>query len=176
MSRVEKVRQVVQNFYRQQEEYNESKKKFEKSKKTFEEFMNEHMATNKVVVESDSLCEDCKDIVVTKVTKTHIEWFPDKLEKRIEKKVAKEVIKKHYYIADMQGLVKYLKSCGVNPKIFAKYLLIEKQVDQDAVGRLGESGKITPRNISGCYIVKCSKPYFKLSLRKRANNGGECKS
>ena len=176
MDNVEQHKKKVLSFYRQQKAYVEYEKKYKELKKKFEEYMVEYMGNkNKEVLSIDNLegNEDDEELLINKINRTSIEWYPDKLEKRITKKVAKKVIRKSYEINDMKGLSKYLKSCGVNPKVFAKYITVQKEVDQDAIDMLGEIGEITPQNISGCYIVKCSKPYIKLSLRKRKNDDNE---
>ena len=110
---------------------------------------------------------------VSMVERTNIKWFAEKLEKRVTKPIARQVIKKNYTIRDMKGLSKYLASCGVDQNEFKKYIEVEKTVDQQEVERLSEVGKISVKNISGCYMVECQKPYFKLSVKKVDGDGEE---
>ena len=122
------------------------------------------------VVAFSSLSGDDR-LVVRKVERTTIEWDAAKLEKRVPKDVARRVIKKHYHIDNMPGLIEYLKYCGVDPNIFKQYIRAEKYVDQKEVDRLSELGMISVRNISGCYRVKCQKPYFTFKVKKGDGDG-----
>ena len=165
-----KATNAAWEFFHQKEEFDQTKKEFEEAKKQFEEIMLEYMSKGKsATFESDGFTDG--QLVVKKVEKTSIEWDAEKLEKRVEKSVAKQVIKKQYRIANMRGLVQYLKSCGVDPKIFKKFLLVDKTVDEKAVGRLGDTGELTVRQISGCYLVKSQKPYFIISVKKDDGDG-----
>lgn len=112
-------------------------------------------------------------LVVRKVEKAQIIWDVAKLEKHIPPKLVKQVIRKQYYVDNMPGLIAYLKHCGVDPKIFKQYIRAEKFVDQKAVDRLGDLGQLTVHHLSGCYDVKCSKPYYTVTLKQDdvATNG-----
>lgn len=177
ISNEKQCRQLVYKQYCKQEEYKKYKKQFEEDKEECEtQVLNYLGSVGKKrlsfgVKNNAGVVEDV--ITATMVEATKIVWYPDKLKKRIPKPIARQVIKKKYQIADMKGLSEYLKECGVDPQTFAKYLSIEEEVDQDAIERLGELGKITPKNISGCYIVQCSKPYLKLTKKKEKQNDGE---
>lgn len=109
---------------------------------------------------------DSGAFAVKKVEKTSIIWDADRLEKRVEKHVAKQIIKKQYHISDMPGLVAYLKLCGVNPKVFKKFIMVEKSVDDKAVDRLGDIGEISVAQINGCYRVETQKPYYTVKKVK----------
>lgn len=154
------------DYYSKQQKVKLLQKKLDGIKAEFEDEMESLCSQEKVSrlrfggqLNGDTLC-------VSKVERTSIEWDAEKLSKRLLKSVARKVIRKQYRINNMSGLVEYLKSCGVDPKQFAKYLTVEQVVDQQAIERLGELGEISPKDISGCYIVHCQKPYFKLSLKK----------
>ena len=162
------------NYYREKQKFEKVKKQYEELKEQFETEMVELTDTvgkKKVSFESDNLINGDETLSVRKVEKTSIEWDADKLERKLPKSVAKKVIKKKYTIADMKGLVTYLKSCGVDPKVFKRYLAIERTVDVKAIDQLGNVGEISVQQISGCYIVKCHKPYFTLSVKKDNDDG-----
>lgn len=169
-----RYQQLAWEFYHKQQKLKSIQKKFDELKREFEEemeclFRSENV--KRMQFKSDEL-DSSGTLSVKMVERTSIEWDAKKLEKRVPREVAKKVIRKQYYITDMNGLVRYLKSCGVDPNIFKMYLRIEKSVDQNEVDRLGELGQISVRAISGCYIVKCQKPYFTLSVKK-GNDDGE---
>lgn len=169
-----RYQQLAWEFYHKQQKLKSIQKKFDELKREFEEemeclFRSENV--KRMQFKSDEL-DSSGTLSVKMVERTSIEWDAKKIEKRVPREVAKKVIRKQYYITDMNGLVRYLKSCGVDPNIFKMYLRIEKSVDQNEVDRLGELGQISVRAISGCYIVKCQKPYFTLSVKK-GNDDGE---
>lgn len=91
---------------------------------------------------------------------------PDKMEKKLskmDKNDLSEIIHKTYKINDIDGLIEYLKSCGVNPKKFKEFLTIEKVVDNKKVDEFSKIGKITEKDVEGCYTVKENESYFKIS-------------
>lgn len=169
--------QSAWNYYRKKRKFEEVKQKYEQIKAEFEMAMLEltdAMDSKNVSFKPDKLSNG-ERLVVRKVEKTSIEWDADKLESKLPKSVAKKVIKKQYRITDMQGLIEYLKACNVNPQIFKKYIAIERTVDVKAVDQLGELGEISVQQISGCYVVKCHKPYFTLSVKKDDDGDGKQK-
>lgn len=100
------------------------------------------------------------------VQQTKIIFNPNDLEKKLDKSVSRQVIRKEYTIADYEGLVKYLKSCGVNPKEFAKYLSVEKSVDLKKINQLSEIGVITEEDLKGTYTVSKNTGYIKMTESK----------
>lgn len=173
---VKRYQQSAWNYYLKEQKFKKVKKQYEELKEQFEADMLEltdALGKKRVLFESDNLVDSNEMLSVRKVEKTSIEWDADKLERKLPKSVAKKVIKKKYCISNMQGLVQYLKSCGVDPKVFKQYLTIERTVDVKAVDQLGNVGEISVQQISGCYIVKCHKPYFTLSVKKDDDNDKE---
>lgn len=173
---IKRYQQSAWNYYRKKQKFEKVKKQYEELKEQFETEMlelTEALGKKRVLFDSDNLVDGNELLSVRKVEKTSIEWDADKLERKLPKSVAKKVIKKKYSIANMLGLIEYLKSCGVDPKVFKKYLNIERTVDVKAVEQLGNVGEISVQQISGCYIVKCHKPYFTLSVKKDDDDGEE---
>lgn len=99
-------------------------------------------------------------IVVNRVQKTSVKFDAEKLERTLDKDVAVQVIQKAYCVEDMEGLVEYLKSCGVSAKVFKSFIRVDRSVDQDALERLVESGEIAMEDLNGCYELVQAKPYF----------------
>lgn len=168
----ERHRRLAWNFFRKQQALKEQQKELDQLKSEFEPQMEEYfseLGAKRVVFEGDQL-DGTSNLVVRMVERTSIEWNADKLEKRVPKSVARQVIKKHYWIDNMPGLIEYLKYCGVDPKIFKQFVRAEKYVDQKEVDRLSDLGLISVRNISGCYYVKCQKPYFTFTVKKDEDN------
>lgn len=174
-----KYKRIACNFFRIKRDFEQRTKRFGEIKTVFEEAMLEYtdkVGKKKVIFKDDSGLagiEGSEVLVVNRVEKTSIEWDADKLEKRIDKNVAKQVIKKQYRITNMKGLTEYLKECGVDPKIFKKFISVDKTVDDKAIDRLGDIGALTVKSVSGCYRVKCQKPYFTVSVKKDDSYEGE---
>lgn len=163
----QKAADAAWEFLRLKKEYDQGQEEFNRKKKTFYEIMEEYFGKNKCSsARFYGTGMDKGELVVKKIEKTSIEWDAEKLEKRVDKSIAKQVIKRHYRISDMQGLIQYLKSCGVNPVIFKKFILVDKSVDEEAVNWLGDIGQLSVNQISGCYVVKANKPYFTITAKK----------
>lgn len=104
---------------------------------------------------------------VTRVRKKSILWDIDKLKKKLDKKVIKKIITKKYTINDMNGLVQYLKECGVNPKKFKKFLTVDEELNEIELNRLYDLGEISKEQVNGCYKMEMSEPYIKLTEQKQ---------
>lgn len=104
---------------------------------------------------------------VTRVRRQKVVWFLDKLKKKLNKEIYKDVVKKTYTVNDMQGLVKYLKSCGVDAKKFKKFINVSEEANETKLDYLYDTGKLSKKDIAGCYEVLMSEPYIRLTEVKR---------
>lgn len=114
---------------------------------------------------------DCDDsplgsIKVSKVERASVNFNADKVERALPKDVASKVIMKKYEVNDIQGLVAYLKSCGVDPKIFKSFLNVTKSVNVEELERLSELGEVDEKALDGCFSVTRFDPYYKLKVKK----------
>ena len=100
---------------------------------------------------------------VTRVRTKKITWLLDKLKQKLNKDTYKDLVDKTYTISDMQGLIKYLKSCGVDPKKFKKYIEVEEQLNEIKLNTYYETGALDKKDIEGCYTVKMGEPYIKIT-------------
>lgn len=165
----------VRAFFYLQNELKEKQKQFDETKKEFyekmEKFFEENDVEKSTVFTSKSL-KDEDDLTVTRTQKSSITFYPEKVKKALGKELSKQVIESRYEIIDFDGLVSYLKECGVDPKIFKTFLNVEKKVNEKELDKLDELGKIDIKQLKGCYTVKNQKPYFTV---KRGKNNGEQK-
>lgn len=157
------------SFYQEIQKFQQVKSDFEKTKKKvnalFEEYF-QACGTKKMVFdnpEDDSLQGGM--ITVTRVQNTKIHWDLKKLKENISRKVFNQVVTKSYTIIDFNGLVEYLKSCGVDPRVFKKYISVDCKVNESEIDRLSEIGEISQSDIDGCYKISKSNPYFKYSYK-----------
>lgn len=162
---------AVWKFFHLKKEYDQQQAQFDIDKKAFYEVMEEYFGQHGgVSAKFDDRGFAGGMLVVKKIEKTSVEWDASKLERKVDKFTAKQVIKKQYRITDIQGLIQYLKSCDVDPKIFRRFVLVDKTVDEKAVDRLGDLGQLTVQQISGCYTVKAHKPYFTITVKQNEDN------
>ncbi|MBO7695465.1 MAG: hypothetical protein J6T10_22800 [Methanobrevibacter sp.] len=103
-----------------------------------------------------------KYIRVKSIKTNKIIWDVEKLKQKIGKKLFNKVVNKTYTITDYSGLVKYLTSCGVDPKVFSKYVCVENKVDNKKIDELGELGEILVDDLKGCYEVENVSQYIKF--------------
>jgi hypothetical protein len=156
----------VYALYRLEERFRKIKSEYEERKKKLQISIKNYMFANGF----DSFkFEDGQDNVkVNKICRRQIIWDVDKLEERIkdncDKETANEVIVKRYFVNNMEGLTKYLKSIGADPKKFRQFISTEKSVDTDALNRLSEEQEITMEDVKGCYEVKETEPYLKIDV------------
>lgn len=107
-----------------------------------------------------------KKLRVTRIRKKKIIWFLDKLKEKLSKDSYKKVVNKTYTINDMDGLIRYLKNCGVNPKKFKYYIDVEEKINETALDECSALGEIKKRDIEGCYKVEIGEPYIRLTELK----------
>lgn len=117
-------------------------------------------------VNLDTFNEEEKRVRVTRVHRKTVKWDTKKLRKSLGKKLFSSVVQKTYEVTDMQGLVDYLKQCGVDPKKFKQFIGVTEKVDTQKIDKLYLSGIITKKDISGCYDVELGEPYIRLTELK----------
>ena len=157
---------AVRNFLIQQVALKNMKESFEEVKEQFYKDMDEYfdsqgLGSDSVVFEYPMFGEST--LKVTRIQRASVNFKIDKLERVLPKDVAKKVIVKRYEVKDVQGLISYLKKCNVDPQVFKGFLNIIKHVDEKEIDKLEELGKISIKQIEGCYEVKKSNPYYTVS-------------
>ena len=112
-------------------------------------------------------------LVVSKIQKARISWNISKLRSILGKEVSKQVIDKKYTIVNMQGLIEYLKSCGVDlggRRIIKK---IEEVVNVKELEQMEQLGKVNEEDLKSCYSVKLQDPYYSVRSGKTMNGKAE---
>ena len=104
---------------------------------------------------------------VTRIRTKRVTWLLDKLKQKLGKDIYKDVVDKTYTINDIQGLIKYLKSCGVDAKKFKKFIDVDETLNETKLNTYYETGALKKSDIEGCYDVKMGEPYIKLTELKR---------
>lgn len=175
MKAVEQIKDSVQRLYKAQQD----KKKFDKYYEDVRKkeqlcisnwmFSNIKNGENSFTVKLDNGMDFYSSPVtvnVTKVRRKKITWDLEALRKKLSKEKFTTVVNKEYTVIDMPGLVKYLKSCGVNPKKFKKFINVSETLDETKLDTMYETGKLKTDEIRGCYTVGISEPYFRITEEK----------
>lgn len=105
-------------------------------------------------------------VIVTRIRTKKVLWFVEKLKEKLDKKTYNEIVDKTYTINDMEGLIKYLKSCGVDAKKFKKFIEVNEEVDETKLNNLYDRGEIKKKQIEDCYEVKLGEPYIRITEQK----------
>ena len=105
-------------------------------------------------------------VIVTRVRTKKVFWFIEKLKEKLDKKTYNEIVDKTYTINDIEGLIKYLKSCGVDAKKFKKFIEVNEEVDETKLNNLYDRGEIKKKQIEDCYEVKLGEPYIRITEQK----------
>lgn len=90
-----------------------------------------------------------------------------KVKAKDSKKLIKQFVNKTYTVNNMQGLIEYLKQCGVDAKKFKKFIDITEEVDNDKLNNLSELGELKAKDIKGCYELRLGEPYVKITEMKQ---------
>ena len=104
---------------------------------------------------------------VTRIRTKRVTWLLDKLKQKLGKDIYKDVVDKTYTINDIQGLIKYLKSCGVDAKKFKKFIDVDETLNETKLNTYYETGALKKSDIEGCYDVKMGELYIRLTELKR---------
>lgn len=137
------------------------KKKNEELQKKIREFMKVNEFTEFKFL-SKTRMGDIPLRVLNVVPKS-ITFDVKKLKERLDKKIFNEIVNKEYVINDFQGLVKYLKRCGVDPKKFKTFIDVTETVNTKKLDELGSLGEISEEDIDGCYEVTEKNGFVKIT-------------
>lgn len=103
-------------------------------------------------------------LVVQKRQAKKVVWNVEKMAEKFDAELLNEITTKSYRINDIDGLVRYLKKCGVNPKKFKGFIEVERSVDKKRLDYLFETGELKMADLEGCYELKESESYLKLDI------------
>ena len=105
-------------------------------------------------------------VIVTRIRTKKVFWLVEKLKEKLDKKTYNKIVDKTYTINDMEGLIKYLKSCGVDAKKYKKFIEVNEEVDGTELNNLYDRGEIKKKQIEDCYEVKLGEPYIRITEQK----------
>ena len=155
----------VLELYREEQRFKQAKAQYEARKQQLTVSIKNYMY-GKGYSSFDFRSREFGSVKVNKIVRKSIKWNVDKLKEKLPVELCAEIIEKEYQVNDMPGLIKYLKSCGVNPRKFKKYLNVVEKVNQQKINELSEVGDITADDIDGCYEVKQTEGYLTINAKK----------
>lgn len=154
--------ELQQNFKKQESEYKQRREELQTSIKNFM-FVNgiggaSFIANQGIFAKEESVLN------AKVITPCKVEFDADKLEQKLGKEKCVDFICKEYTISDINGLIKYLKSCGVSSKKFKSFINVKKKVDSKKINELSEVGKLSNDDIKGCYELIKGTSYIKINV------------
>ena len=153
------LRCAIESLNREAQAFKAAEVRYKEHKERYTEIIGRYFDKYSLDRYSFKRAQD-ETIVVNRVQKTSVKFDAEKLERTLNKDIAVQVIQKAYCVEDMEGLVEYLRACGVSAKVFKSFIRVDRSVDQDALERLVESGEIAMEDLDGCYELVQAKPYF----------------
>lgn len=170
------IKDSVRRLYEAKQDYNKAAEYLSKVKKKEQVIISNYMfqflgkGVDSFVItldEGQTYYDNHTTLRVKKVRRKSINWFVDKLKEKLTKEQCKKVIDKTYTVNDMESLVKYLKTCGVDPKKFKKYIDVNETVNAGNLDQLYSIGEVSKKDIDGCYEVNIGEPYIMLTEEKK---------
>jgi hypothetical protein len=167
----ENFKRLVKETHEDDERFKVIEKAYKKKKDELKNAIDNFYYINKVPSTLRFKSEDNKyAFQITKVERTNIIFDEDKLEKKlkvIDKNIVDDVIAKRYEIVDIEGLIKYLKKCGANPKKIKKFLCIEKKVNTQALNEFSELGLVDEASLKDTFQITKGATYFRIGKKRR---------
>lgn len=114
---------------------------------------------------STAFAENHEVISCKKVTSRSVVYDAKAVLERAGKSTGKALVNKTYTVNDMDGLIKLLKSHGVSPKDFKRFINVEMSVNEARLEQLYETGAISMEDLDGCYSVKENKSYWRITSK-----------
>lgn len=170
------IKDSVRKLYDAQQEKKQFDKYYEEVRKKEQLAISNFMFTslpkgqNSFEIELDEGAGYYTNHVKLNVTRARIKkvtWLLDKLKQKVGKDIYSEVVNKTYTVNDMQGLIRYLKTCGIDPKKFKKFIDVAEELDETKLDTYYETGALKTKDIEGCYTVKMGEPYIRITELKR---------
>lgn len=101
-----------------------------------------------------------------RVKPVSIKYDEEAMLRSLKKDEINALFDKSYEIIDMTGLIQLLKSYGVSPKQFKKFVTIKQTLSNEKLNHLYEIGVLALDDLKGCYTVVKKSEYWKISAKK----------
>ena len=159
-----KISKLISDLDSLNESFKTEKELYEAKKQTLQSEIKEYTDKNnwdKINIDIGNFNYQATPVINKKIT-----WDLDKLSEKLDKKLLNEITDKEYSINDFDGLVEYLKSCGVDPKKFKEFINVNKTVNSKKIDELGQLGEINIESLSGCYELQANFSYVRITKQE----------
>ena len=168
------VKRNVTDLFVLEEEFRGIKDKYEKKKEKLSKAIKNYFfvsGEDKVKFDCDeALFGGDKILQCKKVTRRSVVFDAEKVEKALGKDIAEKVIVKKIEVTDYKGMVDMLKSYGVKPKDFKKFISVKKEVNTKMLEQCEELGEFDREDIKGCYKVEnIGTSYLRVTMKQVKN-------
>mgnify|MGYP007070231528 CR=1 FL=1 len=160
----QKIIKTVKELDSLNKSFKEQEERYKAEKDRLQNIIKEY--TDKSELEEFDFDDESSHYKVRPIINRKITWDIDKLSEKLDKGILNEVIDKEYTINDFDSLIRYLKSCGVDPKKFKKFIDVKKSVNNKKIDELSQLGDISAEDIIGCYELQANFSYVKISLQE----------
>lgn len=156
------VRKLVLTYLDRQAAFKQAESDFNRFKKEFygtvRDFMGKKGKSSFVFQDSSRGKFSVSDVRPKKVV-----FDTEKMHKVLSKDVCEAVMTAKYHVDDWEGFMGYMRKLGADEALLMSFMQVEESVDQKALDSLVDSGKLTMENLEGCYEVKVSDGYIKVT-------------
>lgn len=101
----------------------------------------------------------------SKVSPKSIEYNAKMIYDRVGKDIGNQLVSKKYVVSDIDGLIQMLKSHGVKPKEFKRFIRVEMTLNESKLNQIYDTGVIKMEDLQGCYKVKTNKSYWSIKAK-----------
>lgn len=167
----ERIKLEMIKLYDLEQRYKQAKQEYEAQKKPLVTEIKNFMFINKdltavkfLACTGENFSAANKVLKVALVKPASVVWNLEKLKRFLGRVRYSKLVDKTYEIIDMPGLIKYLKSCGVDPEKFKEYLQIDEKVNEETLKQMSSLGELSAAEIKGCYELKYKESYLRFSF------------
>lgn len=157
-----KITKAVKDLDSLNKTFKDHEEKYKAEKDRLQKIIKDY--TDKSNLEEFDFDDNLSHYKVRPIITKKIIWDIDKLSEKLDKEILNEILDRQYSINDFDSLVEYLKSCGVDPNKFKKFIEVKKTVNNKKVDELSQLGDISSDDLSGCYELQANFSYVKISL------------
>lgn len=153
---------LVKEFYEEKEIVDKLDKKFKDTKANFYSAMEERHGTKKKIV-----CEsNVASYEVTRVVKTTTTYDTTIAKEVLSKEVYKKVIIPQYEVINMEGLMDYLKTFGVDKKSLKDYFVCSVSIDKEKLENCVALGEISNKEKEAIEVKTEGSTYYTVKKLK----------
>lgn len=148
-------------------EYLERQRRFKEAEADFNRYKDSFKAEVRSYLEQQggrAFVVEGKDgrFSVSDVRPTKVYIDPVKLKQKAPE-VYRESVVRDVHVDDWEGFSEYMKKLGADPKMVKSFLRVDESIDVKKVDSMIDDGKAKMEDLDGCYDVKVSDGYIRVT-------------